>query len=407
MRNYTLYIDKIRHLFDKECRIKSFLKVKREVEEEAVPEGNIYHVFFYDSTNDKLKYAYSSDLSSWNIEDVDSGNNAGECEVDIKMDVNNIPHILYEKGGATKNLIYAHRTGGSWTKTRALHASFWCSESLGDGFGFDFDVNGLPTISFQDPFGGMGTYHVDWTYDWDGSQFNSVDHQILTHQQMYVMTRSDHKWNLDYSKPFVVLYDYTSSTYGMNIYSLYKEGGVWIARPKVDTNDPLANNADFVYGPKIDFLNDGNEVVCYVKDNNVPNPGSWCSLRTKKWNGSSWNQWNFDEGGGKLRLFSFWIDRNTNNRWGLWSRDNYNDLMLGCLSSVRTREVVLDNVAVDWAAADLDWNGNVIITYCETSSGDIKVVVRTGENTFTSPVIIYSGTTGVVTYCNVKCDIVA
>ena len=104
------------------------------------------HISYYDSTNERLKYAYKN-ASSWRIETVDSIGIYGGY-TSLALDSSGNPHISYHDD-TNDDLKYAYKDASGWhieTVDSAGDVGYYTSIAL--------DPNGNPHISYYDASNG-------------------------------------------------------------------------------------------------------------------------------------------------------------------------------------------------------------------------------------------------------------
>ena len=356
----------------------------------------LIHVAYYDVTGTQLKYAYY-DGSSWTTEVVDT--NMEVSAIRMELGSNGIPHLLY--CADTEDIYYAVRSGGSWSKYN-VHDDGTQTSDLACVFPYALALksDNEPAISFQDKFGALGSYDLDYKYGWNGSSFDNWDADLgatmlnpLPGFGSYDTVRNDLIFDGS-DDPYVSFYDDTSGNEEIRVGK--KSGGSWSKVGVVGQWYAMNHNNGFPYGPIVDFDSSGDLYIIATKGKGGATPSR---LTYNVWNGAAWSGLtDIDtDNTADIPLYSMFVD-SSDVIYVLYDDIDNTDLTIGYNDGGVTTEQVL-TTNVNWASMDEDSDSNQVIVWCETG-GNLKWKKRTGAATFTSAATIDSGNTN---YCVVKC----
>ena len=319
----------------------------------TIDSNNRPHISYFDSTNNKLKYAKWTG-SSWEATTV---GDAGDSYTSIKLDSNGYPHISYWSGDTDLDLKYASWTGSSW--------SIETVDSSGDvGYSncLALDSNNNPHIAYSDD---TGPYCLKYAKkagsSWEYSTVESgsigcvsidVDSSNMPHISYYGGSNA-----LEYAK-------WTGSTW--SIQTLDSNGNVGIY------NSIALDSSNH---PHISYNEYNNHYLHYVG-----------------WTGSAWEYATVDSSSSNVGMFnSIAVDSNGQPRISYVDTTNSNLKFAKRTGSAWSTEIV-DSAPtyIGCTGLALDLGNNPHICYYDAASGvkDLKYA----KGVSTDPRLSYSPT---------------
>lgn len=283
----------------------------------ALDSSSIPHICYYDQDNGDLKYAVRN--PSWETEIVDSDGDVGE-ESGIAVDSSGNPHVSSNHGDLTNILVYATKSGGSWSVQNFEQPENYHVTSTSIGLDSSDNPHIVYNIQENSDDVTLVDYMVRYTY-YDGSSWH-VENVAARGQDVFMA--------IDSADNTHVSFRVEDQNDGDNIYRLTyakRVSGTWIITT-VDSSTNVGGDTgiavDSSNNPHIVYRDYGNATVKYAY-----------------YDGTSWSTQNVDANGGANEGTKIAVD-SSGNPHIVYAVDSTEQLLYAVLSGGSWSTEVID-----------------------------------------------------------------